>query len=99
MEQTGYQHQDGGGCDVGGRGLPATADASGEGDKHEEESNNEECNHCPHHMNSCHLFLVECLGDVVLVRDEVVHIPAPGLHEGHGCWRDHRPASLPGSTP
>jgi len=50
MEQTGDQHQDGRGRDVGGRRLPAASDARREGDKHEEESNNEESDHCSHHI-------------------------------------------------
>ena len=42
-----YQHEDGGGRDVGGRGFPAAEDASREGDEHEEEANNEENNKPP----------------------------------------------------
>ena len=50
VEQAGDQHQDGRGRDVGRRRLPAAADAGREGDKHEEESHNEESNHCSHHI-------------------------------------------------
>ena len=50
VEQAGDQHQDGRGRDVGRRGLPAASDPRGEGDEHEEESNNEEGNHCSHHI-------------------------------------------------
>jgi len=34
-------------------------------------------------MYSGHLLSIECLGHIVLVRDEVVHIAAPGLHWRH----------------
>ena len=47
---TGYQHEDGGGRDVGGRGLPASEDARREGDEHEEEANDEEGDHGAHHV-------------------------------------------------
>ena len=50
VEETGDQHEDGRGRDVGGRGFPAASDTGREGDKHEEESNNEESNHCSHHI-------------------------------------------------
>ena len=47
---TSYEHENGGGCDVGWRCLPAANDASSEGDEHEEETNEEESNHGPHHI-------------------------------------------------
>ena len=102
VEQAGDQHQDGRGRDVGRRRLPAAADAGREGDEHEEESHNEESNHCSHHIwrerkdnynsgsptlyqiltDSGHLLLVEGLGLIILIRDEVVDVPAVGLHRG-----------------
>jgi len=82
-EQTGYEHEDGGGRDVGGGSLPASSDTSGEGDKHEEESDDEESHHGTTHMYSCHFLLAKCLGDILLVRDVVLQVPAPGLHGGH----------------
>ena len=32
---------------------------------------------------SCHFLLAKCLGDILLVRDVVLQVPAPGLHGGH----------------